>query len=256
MNHRLAAIKKTQIKSVDTYMKIAGIILWIDIVVSIGITLFISIQREQNWFSYIDIIGYVLLGIFAYFIYRRKKDSSLLIASGAFLLWEVFTLYSYNYYYVYDAISDVLDGLAMISMLVIILFNSAKPLHKKAKSINNFWFVPGCMHFLIFNYFSVCNYSDSFLLSVINSFLLSFMLTIPFLLIGFWLKKSYLNLENSTVEKASTDVIFDPKMTGISQLRMPVVIGGAEQLKIYYELLNAGALTQEEYNQEKKRILG
>lgn len=79
--------------------------------------------------------------------------------------------------------------------------------------------------------------------------------------VGMWLKKSTvvkkaaLTVVNSTPVKKIT-AVKKAALTVVNSTSAPAIIGGADKLKMYKELLESGSITQAEFDEKKKQILG
>lgn len=182
----------------------------------------------------IKIAGYVLLwigliGLVVTLFLCNKKF--VLIATCFTILGYCLRrfIYTINLY-------SILMILAYIT-LAIIAFLSAKG----NVIVTRIWFLAGAIYFLVcliiafdagFNYL----FNLSFLSMILES--------VALLFAGLWLK---------------TDLTTVIQQTARNQALKPdslSVIGGAEKLKTYKELLDSGAITQEEFDAKKKEILG
>ena len=148
--------------------------------------------------------------------------------------------------------SDILCLLAY-TVLTAIFIVSYKKKSAITYAITYIWFIPailflfstalkyyyyvldGLIIHTIASFFSFCDY---YLYPLIELAILIF--------IGLWLK----HYEQSSPSIASQALIHE------SSQRADNLIGSAEKLKTYKELLDSGVITQEEFDQKKKQILG
>lgn len=119
----------------------------------------------------------------------------------------------------------------------------------KGKAIvKKIWFAPASVMFLGYtvnwmNYLLRLNFLLKLnFLDVWCDMLFNIVEIVALLFVGMWLKKS------TVVKKAA--------LTVVNSTLAPAIIGGADALKMYKELLEAGSITQAEFDEKKKQILG
>lgn len=137
---------------------------------------------------------------------------------------------------IYIDLYGILTILAYIT-LAIIAFLSAKG----NVIVTRIWFLAGAIYLLLCLIIAV-NAGFKYLLNL--TFLSMILESVALLFTGLWLK---------------TDLTPVIQQTTMNQALKPdslSVIGGAEKLKTYKELLDSGAITQEEFDAKKKEILG
>ena len=76
--------------------------------------------------------------------------------------------------------------------------------------------------------------------------------TAALLFVGLWIKTID---APSTTGPVNEYAVFDPQ-TAYAASEAAAIIGGADKLKQYKELLDSGTITQEEFDAKKKQILG
>lgn len=115
--------------------------------------------------------------------------------------------------------------------------------------INKIWFVPGIVCLLdsigyVFTYYSpsygIVNYGISVTMLVLVR---SLPIVAGFVFIGLWLKDE------------TKDIKIKQGLLQNQRKSTENIIGGADRLKTYKELLDIGAITQEEFDIKKKQIL-
>lgn len=126
---------------------------------------------------------------------------------------------------------------------------------KKNAVVQKIWFVAGAapllgnlIYWIEGGYFSWI--SERW---IWKSMLFSLIEIAGLILLGLWIKEH--DFTPSEVEPVNEYSTFDPQVVYSSPLS-DSAIGGAEKLKMYKELLDAGVLTQEEFDAKKKQILG
>ena len=129
--------------------------------------------------------------------------------------------YSYNWGWVFAIIAYI----AFIAVVFLAL--------KENNIVNSIWFIPSITLLI------------SFILVLVFRYLVSMGIFSPFALFfaGLWLKENL------------PDTIQKPKNHSTQSIQINAV-GGADRIKMYKELLDSGAITQEEFDAKKKEILG
>ena len=195
-----------------------------------------------------------LLGIAVTLFTRSKK--AILAACGSQALVCAYSLI--RHFSVGNLVYFLLFA-GMVALLVLSL--------KKSAMLKKIWFIPAAIYALYnvinevmyickdirfyLKYDSLEEYLEDELLSDLRYLLLSIIYIAIWFLVCLWIKKSTEPVkivsenENATLNTQTADVVPTP----------PVAIGGADQLKTYKELLDMGAITQEEFDAKKKEIL-
>ena len=149
----------------------------------------------------------------------------------------------------YFALSDFIGIFAYLALIINIVLSS-----NRNELVKRIWFIPGlivflrCIIFLInirFN-FSYILYTDSYIWGNSGWVVLIRIIveSIALFFAGLWLKD----------DESAISFLSSNKHPAISS--QSPVLGGAEKLKALKELLDSGAITQEEFDEKKKQILG
>lgn len=162
-------------------------------------------------------------------------------------LYETYRFYRYYLCHHYVDGCNIFGGicncLAYLGVFALIM------LSLKGKAIvKTIWFAPASAMFLGYavnwmNYLLNLNFLLKLnFLDVWCDMLFNIVEIVALLFVGMWLKKS-------TVVKKAT-------LTVVNSTSAPAIIGGADKLKMYKELLESGSITQAEFDEKKKQILG
>lgn len=170
------------------------------------------------------------------------KNQKIVIAAAG-----VNALLGAYYIVTYFSLWNLCDFLAYASVVVFVILTL-----KGNDVVKKIWFVPAAVLFLgcvigwiTGGYFEV-------LLAAWKSMLVSIVEIVALLFAGMWVKEIVAPAEASPVNEYAT---FNPQ-TYSNQTASNDVIGGADKLKMYKELLDSGTITQEEFDAKKKQILG
>ena len=135
-------------------------------------------------------------------------------------------------------------GLLLVNLILAI---------NKSRIINGFFFLPSIVqlgYYLLYWFSGAINWIPSDL--QIWVILRQVSMLIALLFAGLWLKKDVALSSSIGVNGQSS---FNPQMNEQNAVTS-TMIGGADRLKQYKELLDLGAITQEEFEDKKKQILG
>ncbi len=198
-----------------------------------------------------DVIGWiVMIGMAVALILKNEK--AVIAAAGVNAFLNLFSLVSFfghlfSGWYVMNRVILILFDFIVYLVIIILLLLAPK---EKAVA-QRLWFVPGtvklvgCLaEWINFDY-------SSFLSETWMSILFSLVEIGGLILLGLWVKEHDFILSEAANEYST----FDPQ-TVYSAPQSDTVIGGADKLKMYKELLDSGTLTQEEFDAKKKEILG
>lgn len=178
-----------------------------------------------------DIIFYVITLAFAIVLFIGKKNISLIVVSCTKILYS--TYYLIRYFSLYNALSF----LTYVSLTLIIILGI-----KNTDIVKKIFFIPAVV--------SLVNSMVDFISLILNglivyisnpflSILLAVAGALPLFFIGLWVSKP---------------AVSNSMITTTNQLNT-LLIGGADKIKAYKELLDAGVITQEEFEEKKKQIL-
>ena len=185
------------------------------------------------------IISWVIIIALAVALFLRSKKS-VVVAAGANILCYLY--YLINYFSVWH----LFDFLAYAILVVVIVLAI-----KGSAAISKMWFLAGATLLLgnmigwfQFNYFSRLSGTwEAILFAVVEAAAL--------ILCGLWLKN-----DTSTIASAPVNEPLVSCPNGNGETPTPEIIGGADKLLLYKDLLDSGAITQEEFDQKRKQILG
>lgn len=186
-----------------------------------------------------NIIYWIILIALAVTLFLKNKKA-VVVAAGANAL--LFIYYLTQYFSVWN-LFDFLSYAIVVVIIVLAL--------KGNDVASKIWFLAGAILLLgnmigwfKFEYFSHLSATwKSILFVLIETSALFFS--------GLWLKNDISPVNSAPVNEYAT---FNPNAIGVPQA--PDTIGGADKLIMYKELLDSGIITQEEFNQKKKQILG
>lgn len=212
-----------------------------------GLSLYFSPSDTDAGF--LSLLYPLLNVVFAVSLLIRKKYPVLIITSGTLALYDIISL-------VADfSISSVLIFLADASVAALILINTAPFLSEKANLTKKLWFVP-CTLALLNQIISIIIASTKGNFSYqVGLFILIFISICPYIFIGLWLKDICEPKETETESEIMKYASFDSQNVVLNRDNSDE-IGGAEKIELYKELLDSGAITQEEFDEKKKQILG
>lgn len=140
----------------------------------------------------------------------------------------------------------VCNILSAIALFAIFIVGMKATLNSK-KAISVIWFIPALL--LAVRYFPMWlsrDYSSLENAYAIISISSQTFHLLAFLLSGLWLKTMMQDEKENTPVPLSNDSIREPIPT----------LGGADKLLQYKELLDSGIITQEEFDEKKKQVLG
>lgn len=167
------------------------------------------------------------------------KNQKIVIAAAG-----VNALLGAYYIVTYFSLWNLCDFLAYASVVVFVILTL-----KGNDVVKKIWFVPaavlllGCVIDWI-EFLSATWIWKSMLVSIVE--------IVALLFVGMWIKEDATPAEAAPVNEYAT---FNPQSV-YSTTAVSSTIGGADKLKMYKDLLDSGAITQEEFDAKKKEILG
>lgn len=199
----------------------------------------INIVRNYDFASItaLNILFWIILISFAVALFI-KKTKALIFVAGADAMLNIYYLISY--FTLPNLFTFIASG---ILVFILVLSLNGNDIVKKL------WFIPGLARifsniiiWISYEYFSHISIAWKFiLLDIINAAALIF--------IGLWLEGK------DTAAPTNDYSTFNPYAVSDFSTSNNI-IGGADKLKIYKELLDSGTITQEEFDAKKKQILG
>ena len=167
-----------------------------------------------------------------------KNRTVLLVAAGAKTLLFVYRLLN-----VFN-LGNVLGFLAYAALLVLALLSI-----KKNKLAGSIWFLPAAFMIAVYlidwTRYGYFNY----LSTAWESMLAAIVKLVGLIFAGMWIKE--------TVAESTDDIPVNEQGAFHSQaIGNHAATGGADQLRMYKDLLDSGVITRDEFEAKKKQILG
>ena len=207
--------------------------------------------------SYVLILGYFIIAI-ALFI---RKRNALMIVGGiiASLATVVLTfnsiLITFRYLHIYNVINSLLNltNIAGIVLFTVIAARSKTP-ENRAK-IKNMWFLPAILmivsDILMMVIGTVFGWGGMYGLTIVSSLIGYAIVFLSFLFAGMWLC-----LDGDKVNANAAAAPYAPAAAPAYAPPAQAPQSVPEELKLYIDLVNSGAITVEEYEAKRKQILG
>ena len=192
-----------------------------------------------------DIVWWLIYGCFAVLFFIKKKNIVFLIPAGMGFLIEIYYLIDQMKVINFFDIEYFLMAAVYASLLVLFLFNVIPLLRKNAEIITKILcFVPAglSMVHIIYKVYIGTMAWDYRLICIASS--------VGFLFAGMWLRKTVPVQNKAETVNDNPYLKFDP-----SSCQSAPSTAGADTLKTYKDLLDSGAITQEEFDAKKKEIL-
>ncbi|MCD7775119.1 MAG: SHOCT domain-containing protein [Clostridiales bacterium] len=241
------SVKKFSIISTVCFIILAasaiyGIINYIDI-------LHYNILHYNDYYSVFivsivnNVIQLVIWTAFAILLALQKKNNGLVIVSGANVLFAI-------YYIIIRSLSlvNILSFLCSAAILTIILFTCIPVMQEKGKIVSKLWFIPGALAAVTYLIQWIQGGSSVYIIIDIIE-------VVAYLMLGLWLVRSdehYTGVQSVAVNECVTS---EPQSINARETAS-FTVGDADRLKKCKELLDSGAITQEEFEAKKKEILG
>lgn len=164
---------------------------------------------------------------------------TLLIKNKRAIVWPVGTMILVAIYWLIGSVDlyELFFCFAYVALLVIIIMSI-----KGNTLTREIWFLAGTL--LLIGDLILCMKYVYFSFSLVEF--------VPLFFAGMWLKEDVEPAEKIPVNELAT---FNSQAMHTTTTN-PSAIGGADKLKMYKELLDSGAITQEEFDTKKKEILG
>lgn len=191
-------------------------------------------------FNKADTIDKILLIFGMSVVLLIKNKIAVVIMTGLNVLLCIISMFSWIY------ISKIFElvSWSALSVVIVLALN-------RSKIIDKVWIVPGtiCLALHIIYWFG--DYSNIRVSAVISVILMHLVTVLPqvvgFVFVGFWLKDEMRNVEiNHNISSGQENLVAND---------VESIIGSADKLKTYKELLDIGAITQEEFDEKKSQIL-
>ena len=170
-----------------------------------------------------------------------KNQKAVAVAGGVNVLLDCFYIISYF------NLCDFCNLIAYAGIVALIFLSI-----KGKSAVKKIWFVPAGVMSLgyITNWIS----GNAFIFFPIwwQYILIEVVEIVAMLFVGLWLKETITPVDSAPVNeylKVTTQTMY-------SASNSSPVIGGADKLKMYKELLDSGIITQDEFDAKKKEILG
>lgn len=195
-------------------------------------------------FTALNIIPWIAtLGV-AVTLFTKNKNA-VVVAVGINALLGVYNIISYL------GLHELCGFIAYASAVMLIVLSI-----KGNSVVKKIWFIPACVMLLgyLVNWlraWMVLRYLAS--LSIVwKEMVFSFIEIVAMFFVGMWIKEDATPAETAPVNEYAT---FNSQAV-YSSSAASSPIGGADKLKTYKDLLDSGAITQEEFDIKKKEIFG
>lgn len=199
-------------------------------------------KPEYASITVVDILNRVIFIGFAVVLFIKNKKALLAVA-GAYTVLNIYFLIQYF------SLFNSFYCLAYAALIIIIILALNSNI-----SATKLWFVAAVLLFLgrLITWITDGYFSYLYLSAVWESMLVSIIECVALMFSGMWIKDDLSPAETTQTNEYAT---FNPQAMGGTQAKTDA-IGGADKLKMYKELLDSGTITQEEFDQKKKQILG
>ena len=198
-----------------------------------------------------DIVWWLIYGCFAVLFFIKKKNIVFLIPAGMGFLIEIYYLIDQMKVINFFDIEYFLMAIVYASLFAIFLFNVIPSLSKNAEIITKILcFVPAglsMVHIIYKVYIIYLKWHEAMAWDYI---LIRIASGVGFLFAGMWLRKTVPVQNRAETVNDNPYSKFDP-----SSCQSAPSTAGADTLKTYKDLLDSGAITQEEFDAKKKQIM-
>ena len=196
--------------------------------------------------EYVNIIYNILIIGLGITLFKQKKNYVLLSIMGIITLIEVSGLIKYF------TTMNLLFTITYLILFVLFLFNVVPALKENAKKMPSIaYYLPAILMLLLYVYSWIeCGYF-SILEYVWRMMCVDLIRICMWFFIAVWL--------NENINESKTIVIENPEVKNsynVTEKTSVLAIGNADKLKEYKELLDCGILTEEEFMEKKKELLG
>lgn len=188
----------------------------------------------------VNILTWVILIGFAVVLFMKNKKALLAVAGANTVLNMYFLIQNFSLFNLFDFIAY-----AALIIIIILALKSNISATKIWFSAAVLLFVGSLIMWIEYGYFS-------YLSAAWKSILVTIIECVALMLSGMWIKNDLSPAETTQANECAT---FNPQAIGGTQAKADV-IGGTDKLKMYKELLDSETITQEEFDQKKKQILG
>lgn len=204
-------------------------------------------ESEYASITFLNIAYWVILIGFAVTLFIKKKNLVFLIVAGANVLLNVYYIISYV------SLFNIIDFLAAVALALLAAVVYIPSMASKRTIAKKVWFLPAALllscyliNWFQYEYFSYL--SETWLYIIAN-----LVEVMAYFFTGMWLGNSPIVISEQATQENEYES-FNPKTIGTPTHNSEV--GGADKLKTYKELLDSGIISQEEFDQKKKQILG
>lgn len=201
---------------------------------------YVNKNPEYASITVVNILTWVIFIGFAVVLFMKNKKALLAVAGANTVLDIYFLIRNFSLF-------NLFDFLAYAALIIIIILAL-----KSNISATKIWFLAAVLLFvgslimwIKYGYFS-------YLSAAWKSMLVTIIECVALMFSGMWIKDDLSPAETTQTNEYAT---FNPQAIGGTQAKTDA-IGGADKLKMYKELLDSGTITQEEFDQKKKQILG
>lgn len=195
---------------------------------------------EDESITTIDIIYWIVLIGRAVTLFMKNKKA-VVFAAGVNVLLDVYYLVKWF------GLWNLFDFLAYAAFVVIIILAI-----KRNAVVKKIWFLAGTLLFVRSMIGWIQGGYFEYISATWRSLLVDIAEIVALVLAGLWLNDDIAPVADAPVNEYAT---FDPQRCSSTTASYDV-IGGADKLKMYKELLDSGTITQEQFDAKKKQILG
>ena len=210
---------------------------------------------EHTSIPVVTILTWIIFIGFAVFLFIKNKKA-LLVVAGANTILDIYHMLNIYFlsqnsdfvFYLFDFFAYAASFFAYTALIIILILAL-----KANSSSTRIWFLAAALLFVgsVIKWMSYG--SLSYIISTAwKSILKNIIECFALMLSGMWIKN---DLSPAEITQTHEYASFNPQAIGVTQAKVDA-IGGADKLKMYKELLDSGTITQEEFDQKKKQVLG
>ena len=206
-------------------------------------------QSKYASITFLTVFAWIITFAFCVVVFMRKNNIVAVIVAAVNVLLSII-------YIIRGAsLLNVMEALSAIALLIIILFASIDSMKENAKITKSIWFLPAAI-LLFANLISWIRVGFFIHMSIAWRFMLPSLIECAALLfMGLWLKET-VSVANKKIPVVDGQqyTTFHPEQFSVNTNSS--IIGSADKLMMFKQLLDSGTITQEEFDAKKKQILG
>ena len=232
-------------KKAKIYATVAAICLALVTVYWVRNSLKYVTTSEYNSIVWQRVVWCLIYGCFTVLFFIKKKNIGLLVAAGAGVLMGTYYLTN-----LFD-LQNLLRMAVYASLFALFLFNIIPSLSKNAEITKILYFVSAGFNiaYIIDEIWTTYNYPYKNL-NYMTYMLMQIVACVGFLFADMWLLETVPIQNTAETVNDNSYLKFDP-----SSCQSAPSTAGADTLKTYKDLLDSGAITQEEFDAKKKQLL-